>query len=439
MTIDARGFRWIAVAITLLALALRLAYFFGAQVDSPIRGDVNEYVTYAWNLVHHATFSSAAPYSSQWPPDAYRGPGYPVFLAVWMWIGGNGHGGYLLAVFAQIAVGTLIVPLAIAWSRTWMSRGAALAAGLLVAAWPHLIVFASTLLSETVFGATLLLFMYWATFAWRDGQRGWAALAGLTGGVAYLVNPVALLFPPLAALLMFLRGRREVAAILLSLHLLVVGGWSLRNAMHPQMPGAWNRAAANLVEGSWPLYHAAYNSRFDSPFAKAMLDAIADEEKLMTAKPVEGIQAVMSRMGNDPAGFTRWYLLQKPYSLWGWWVGIGWGDVYFLQTTRSPFERQYVFRAIHAIYRYANPLLFAGALLAASRIFRRRMPEGDPGAFGWTIASLFFFYITFMHTIFQADPRYAVAYRPIEAVLVVTACTVLARWLRSRKSIPSSA
>ncbi len=436
-----RGFIGIAIAITLLALALRLGYFFSAQVDYPIRGDIAEYFAYAWNLVHHETFSSAPPNSAVWPPDAFRGPGYPMFLALWLWIGGGDRAGYLLAAFMQIVVGALTVPLAIAWSRSWLSRRAALAVGAMVALWPHAIVFSSTLLSETVFGATLLLFLCWAMRAVDDGRRRWAVLAGACGGAAYLINPVALLFPPLAALLMFLRGRREAAVLLLSLQLLVVGGWSLRNATHPQMRGAWDRAAANLVEGSWPLYQAAYNARLDEPVAAEMIAAAGVEKKLFVEKPAEGAKAILSRMGNDPYGFARWYLLQKPYSLWGWRVGIGWGDIYFLQTERSPFERQPVFRAIHGIFYYANPWIFAGAFLAALLALVRPLRDRNPGGHGLTLASLFFLYITFVHTVFQADPRYAVAYRAIEAALAVTAIAMLARALRPgmRDAIPTAA
>ena len=441
LTIGPRGFRWIAVAIVLLALALRLAYFFSTPVENPIRGDSVEYVNYAWNLVQHGTFSSAAhadPRTGQWPPDAFRGPGYPAFLACWMWLTGGGSAGYLVAVLAQILVGTLTVALAIAWSRQWLSRAAALSVGVLTALWPHAIALSSTLLSETVFGATLLAFLHWSSRADRDARVRWAILAGFAGGIAYLVNPVALLFPPLAALLLFLRDRRRAAVVLVSLHLLVVGGWMLRNAMHPQMRGSWDRAVANIVEGSWPMYHAAYAYRFDEPVAMEMMKAITAEEKLTTEKPVEGFRAILGRMANDPSGFVRWYLLGKPYSLWGWQLGIGAGDVYFLKTTRSPFDHQWTFRAIRAAYRYATPVLFAGALFAALLAFWRRHRERDHGAGGWMLASLFFFYITLMHTIFQADPRYAVAYRPIEAALAVTACVVLARWLRSRKTAESA-
>ena len=130
-------FRWLAFAVFLLALVVRLAYFFGAQVDHPIRGDIVQYVNYAWNLLNHGTFSLADPGSAQVSPDAFRGPGYPAFLAVWIWLVGPGGNWYFVAVMAQLLIGALLAPLSIAWTRLWLPRGAALSVGFLVTLWPH--------------------------------------------------------------------------------------------------------------------------------------------------------------------------------------------------------------------------------------------------------------------------------------------------------------
>jgi hypothetical protein len=129
-------------------------------------------------------------------------------------------------------------------------------------------------------------------------------------------------------------------------------------------------------------------------------------------------------------------LLEKPYSLWGWWIGIGWGDIYFLQTTNSPFERQAIFRLVHESYRYANPLFFGFAILASIYAFARYRRDASSGAFSLFLAAGFFFYVTVIHTLLQADPRYAVAYRPMEVALAVTACLVIGRYLRSMRSPP---
>lgn len=435
---EAAKFCWLATAIFVLALAIRLAYFFGARVDYPIRGDITEYVHYAWNMVNHGTFSLAEPGSAVVSPDAFRGPGYPAFLALWMWLAGPDKNWYAMAVMVQLVIGAALAPLSIAWTRLWLSRGVALLAGFLVALWPHAIVFSSTLLSETNFCASLLLFLYLAGLAERRRDAKFAAAAGLAGGVAYLINPVAAFFPPMVAGLFFLRAQRRAAAAMIAMFLLLAGGWGVRNATHPGMKGAWDRAAVNLVEGSWPQYHAAYNVRDQYQSARDMLQAVGVEERLMVETPREGIRAVSERMSYDPGGYARWYLLEKPYSLWGWWTGIGWGDVYFLQTTNSPFDRQPVFRLIHEGFRYANPLFFALAVLGMAYAFVRYRRDDSSEAFMLLLPAGFFLYVTAVHTLLQADPRYAVAYRPMEVALAVTGG--LAAWnylfLRRRRQKP---
>jgi 4-amino-4-deoxy-L-arabinose transferase-like glycosyltransferase len=432
-------FRWLAFAIFLLALVVRLAYFFGARVDYPIRGDVGQYVYYAWNMINHGTFSSAVPGAAQVPPDAFRGPGYPAFLAIWMWLVGADKNWYIVAVMAQLVIGALLAPLSIVWTRLWLPRGASLSVGFLVALWPHAIVLSSTLLSETVFCAALLLFLYLAGLAERIHSAKWGALAGLAGGLAYLINPVAALFPPAVVALLFVRKQRRVAATIVAIFLLFIGGWWARNAMHPQMPGAWDRASANLIEGSWPLYHQAFNAQFEHEEAAAMMAAIGVEERLMAKTPREGIRAVAERMRYDPGGYAQWYLIEKPYSLWGWWIGIGWGDVYFLQTTNSPFDRLLVFRLIHEGFRYANPLFFGLAVLGVVCAFVRYRRDDSSAAFSLLLPAGFFLYVTAVHTLLQADPRYAVAYRPMELALAVTACMTAWRYFfsRSRRKSPA--
>jgi hypothetical protein len=424
-----RRFLLLATGLTLVALALRVTYFLGADVVNPFAGDIGSYVAYAWNLVHHHTFSSAAPGSATWPADAFRGPGYPAFLAVWFWLGGSG-GGYLLAVGAQILVSTLTVPLAIAWARQWLSPAWSLVVGAGVAVWPHSVVFASTLLGETLFAATLLLMLLFAGRARTATGRGAALAAGAAGGAATLVNPVAMLFPPLLAAGLWRARRREAAVLLLAVHVAMVGAWSLRNAAHPGMAGSWDRAAMNMVQGSWPLYHAAYHAQSREPGARQVMEEMGAEERLLAEHPRAGLAVMRERMDDHVGTYAHWYLLRKPYLLWDWWVAIGWGDVHFLAVRASPYENNALFKAMHAVCRRAIPVLFGLALLAVVLALRRGRDDEAAGRFAWRAAAGLFAYVTVVHVVLQAEPRYSVAYRPLELALAVTAAAGL--WGRAR-------
>ena len=433
---EGRRFPWLVLALTLLALVLRAAYFTGSQVASPIVGDIVDYWSYAWNLVQHGVFSHAPPGPAIPAPDSWRGPGYPFFLAVCLRLaGGDMTGGVVVAQWAQLFLGALLVPLTCALGRNWLSRNFALFAGLLVAVWPHLVVFASTLLSETLLASLLLLMMWLGSLAQQ--RRDWrlALAAGAVAGCAALVNPLVLLFPPVLALLLLVRGERRVALACLGAFALVAGAWSLRNAGLPSEASAADRARTNLVQGSWPLFHAANNDRFDNEIAAAYYANIEREVQLLNSNPEAGYAQIGARLREEPGAYAYWYLLAKPWLLWDWSVRVGWGDVYFLQTTRSPFERVPVFRALHAVAKALNPLVFALALAAAlwSLATLLRPRQASPEALARLQVALLCCYVTAVHTVLQAEPRYAVAYRPLELLLAVSAIALAAQaWTRRR-------
>jgi 4-amino-4-deoxy-L-arabinose transferase-like glycosyltransferase len=432
---DAEGrarFVRLSIAITVLALLVRLFYLWFAKVDHPIRGDIFDYWYYAWNLVHHGTFSVAA--SGAAVPDSFRGPGYPAFLALCMAVTGSAGSALHVAQIAQILVGCGSVLLTIALARSWLGRPAALCAGLLVALWPHLIVFSSTLLSETFLGFSLLAMVLAIDVAQRSKRDAPMLLSGLAAGFAYLVNPVVLLYPIAIGALFAMRRRWRKSGFLLLGFFLVAGAWSLRNASLPPSQGAAQRAEINFVQGSWPLMHDAMNDQSINEIARAIVNQINEEEQLMLSDRRAGLESMWERISAEPGYYARWYFLQKPYLLWDWRVRIGWGDVYFLETHDSPFERNAALRVMHSIFQALNPYLFGlaaiGALFYMVRGLRRRadLPLAP------VMVALFFVYITLIHAVLQAEPRYAVAYRPFEFLLAVSMLALAGQHLAKQRS-----
>jgi 4-amino-4-deoxy-L-arabinose transferase-like glycosyltransferase len=424
----------IAVAITVLALLVRVLYFTGAEVDDPLRGDVLEYWNYASNLVGHGVFSMLPPGAAVPPPDAYRSPGYPAFLALCLRLASTPAQAVQWAQWLQLLLGAALAPMTIVLARRWLSPPAALMSGLAVALWPHLVVFSSTLLSETLFCFLLLSCLLALAAAHARASTGWAAAAGAAGGMAYLVNPLALFLPPLFAALLALRGQRRLAAACLLAFAALAGAWAIRNAGVGPGADSGSRAATNFVQGSWPLYHAAANDRDRNEIAAAYAAQIDEEAKAMQVNPRAGLATMAERFGAEPGAYLRWYALEKPWLLWDWNVRIGWGDIYFLQTLRSPFERNAGLRAIHAVFHFLNPAFFALAvaatLFALAALLRRRGATEAPLALAAT--ALLFAYVTAVHVVFQAEPRYSVAYRPFEVLLAVSALASLAARWRAR-------
>jgi 4-amino-4-deoxy-L-arabinose transferase-like glycosyltransferase len=436
---EGRRFILLAAALTLLAFALRASFFLGAQIDLPVRGDIVEYWHYAQNLVRFGVFSRLEAGSVAPPPDAWRSPGYPLFLAACMRLTNSEWGALALATWLQMLVGALQVPLTIALGRRWMSRNWALLAGFAVAAWPHLVVFASTLLTETLFAFALLLAAWLASVAQaRDGTRT-AALAGIAAGFSALVNPLVMFFPPVWAAVLASRGQRRVAGAFLLAFALVAGAWELRNASLPEGASGAQRAQTNFVQGSWPRFLDALNYREVDEIAAAYFGQVQEEVDLMHADPRAGMAEVGARLRAKPGVYLRWYLLEKPWLLWSWDVRVGWGDIYFLGTERSPFRRVPMLQALHAGAKALNPVVFALALAAAlfSLASVRRPRAASPGELARLQVALLCCYVSAVHNVLQAEPRYAVAYRPLELLLAVAALALAGEAWRLRRGARS--
>ena len=414
---DTRFLLWLAL-ITGLAFVVRENFVLTTVVDIPIRGDIREYVAYAWNLVHHHVFSFVAPQATSPPPDAYRSPGYPWLIAACMALRPHGDW-YALALQVQVLLGTATVALTALLGRQWLPAWAALFAAALLALWPHHIVASGTLLSEVLFGFTLTASLY------LFGRRSFS-LAGASFGFSFLVNPLIGLFPPVLALLFLRRGNRRRMAIFLMLFLFPAGIWALRStSLEADTGGRTGRLAMNLVQGSWPLYHDAYRDSFgDNPIPKAIMRQINSEAQLLTEEPIHGLTAIGKRLRLDPAMYATWYIFKKPWLLWDWNIRIGFGGPYFLVMRNSPLERIPVMRTISQGYRAINPvltlLLATGTLLIAASSLRRTPPP--IGAISTMLLAL---YLTALHAALQAEPRYATAYRGIEALMVASACAWL--------------
>ena len=138
-------------------------------------------------------------------------------------------------------------------------------------------------------------------------------------------------------------------------------------------------------------------------------------------------------MGAAPGYYLRWYLLEKPYLLWDWDIRVGAGDIYVNAIDRSPFERNPMLRGLRSLLHLLNPLVFVLALAGLLAIARRSWRGEASGAA--MLTALAFVYVTAIHNVFQAEPRYAIAYRPEELLLAFAALAALAEAWRRRRGL----
>lgn len=235
------NFKWVAL-VFLVALALRLvslAYFLPKLNPD---ADPDSYRSLARNLAAGKGFVARGP-GQRIVPNVGRTPVYPAFLAAWIKLGGDRLGLFLAA---QCVLGALTAVLTMWLAARWLSRGAAVVAGLLLAADPNSVVRCSDLRTETLF--TLLLLAGACLLAWRSHQRWVWFGAGVFWSVAALCRPIAVwLWVVALVLALGWRARWTFFALFLAGFLPLLGLWAARNAA---LTGRWfvaTNATDNLL------------------------------------------------------------------------------------------------------------------------------------------------------------------------------------------------
>lgn len=426
-----RRFSLYAAAIVLLAFFLREWFVLVSWCPDPARGDAGAYLRYAQHLVFDGVFSSSEQ-GQPVVPDAFRGPGYPALLALFWrgepWVGSPW---WFVAIYQMQAVlGAATVACVIALGRLWLPAAWALAAGAMLAVQPHHIAATGAVLSEVVFGFAVMAGLLCAAYAWpqsfvrpfakgdiigvkltsRPASMPWAIAAGALFGYAYLVNPVIAFLPLLLVPIFWRAGMAKQGAAIALVSLLAIGGWAGRKAA-VDAPGD-GRAVVNFVQGAWPEYHDAWKLQ--------RMIRRADHERIVAEMAVvqqHGIAPVLDRLASDPVRYAGWYA-SKPYLLWDWDIRIGQGGVYSVLAENSPLDRMPML-AIVAVQVGLNGVVFALALLGIVLAFRR----GGPAA----MVAIAVVYVTAVHVVLQAEPRYSIPYRGLEMLLAVSAM----QWLWS--------
>jgi len=453
MTDSMRPKRWqwplLLFLLWSVAFGVRYHYVVHAQVFQPAnllnaRADAVDYYNYALNLSKYATFSKASPGTEQPSSDSFRDPGYPVFLAAWMKIYSRWDAWYAAVLLSQALLSSLTVVLLFALARDWM-RGIWLAlAGLLMAVWPHSVAMSSYLLSETLFGFLAALALFFLRIALARRSASWAAASGIGFALAALTNAILIPFAPMLAgyLLIRKKASSRVCGALAIAAVAVVGPWMVRNSLLPAGAGqssSSDRALVNLVQGSWPSYHHAYQASMRREPLGIVITATIDGE-ISTARsaPWAGLALIVHRMASHPGDYVWWYL-SKPALLWDWDIRIGQGDIYVYPTGNSPFKTEPVFRAIAAACRALNPWLFLLASAGASLAFLQKAQTSS----AQKATALMLLFVTMVYSALQAEPRYSVPFRGPEIVLAIYAASrasaAAARWRTSSERNRTSA
>lgn len=422
----------VAFVAGLLALFVRWYFVTHAQVLQPVYGDwgdAGHYYRYAWNLVHHGVFSSVAPGAATLVPDSFRDPAYPALLALGMVITDDFDRWYTLMIMAQVLLGAVTVTCAVLAIRdampTWLLAGAAVVMTL----WPHLVSIPAYLLSENLTAPLCAMTALALREAAMRRSAGFAFAGGLALACAALSN--AVLTPVVVVLALAFAWKRSMPRRQLLVFVVASAvpllSWGIRNAGIPGDLSPSMRAEINLVQGSWPTYHAATQlASVQDPIGLQTVDAINLEIANLHIDHVQGLKAIAERMGRAPGTYIAWYL-SKPALLWGWEIGLGSGDIYMYPTRNSPFITNPVMKAVEAAAYILNGIVAAMALAGLFIVARRR----DPSVALLTFAAMAA-WVTVVYGVLQSDARYSTPYRPAEIALACVTLSAALAHVRQR-------
>jgi hypothetical protein len=437
----ARGTRggagWLLALAVVFAVALvwRVGYLERFVPERILVGDEQQYASYALNLVRYGIYSSALP-GSEPVPDTYRSPGLPLLGAAIMAIVGiEDASWYRVALYVQALIGALTALLTVLLVRHWLPPAWAIAAGLAIACWPHLIAMTGYFLIETLYAFALVLALWLVARADGAGIGRWVS-AGLAVGFATWVNPVALpLVIVLPALVLWSRGWRPALVLLMAAALLPTM-WSVTTTGWPGQGAARERAAFNYVFGLYPEGHTRWfaHASVRDPDGTAFLAQVDADTKRVAADTAVAVELLDARIADVGLGpMLRWYLLDKPWLLWDWSIRIGQGDLQVNKLARPPFQVDPPFQLLAAVAKAANPLLVALAGLACAFVLVNVRHREDPRALALAAVVACVLIHTAVHVVLQAEPRYSIPLRPLQLALAIGSVYWLStRWLAYR-------
>ncbi len=283
-----------------LALVIRAAWVLyrwqqnGAAFSYP---DEELHWQLGYNLVHDGRLvSDDGRYAA-------RMPLYPLFLALFAWLG---TWGVLAARLVQALLGGVTTIIAVRLCQDAAGRRAGWIGGVLVCFDPFGVFFANLLLTEVPF-TTVALALAASTWHWLISRRGAARAvvgAALLGPAAILIRPSAAALVPLLWVLVFLLSadrRRELTRIGLCVVVLVIAflPWGVRNKL---VLGDWAWLSSN---GGVTLYDAQ-GPQADGSSDQSFLQNMPELERLGEVARDEKLQQMaLHQMHQDPGRVLR--------------------------------------------------------------------------------------------------------------------------------------
>ena len=312
--------------LTLLGIAvisglyLRSESWLGTTVVRPLQSDASDYFYYAYNLRFHHTYSreirQPMDLKNQPSPDAVRSPGYPLVLS--LLIDAPPSRKLIKKIeFFQMLVSTLTLFLAFFFFRAYMPPLYGGIAALLTALSPHLIIFNSYILSETLFCFTMVLIGFLVGHFVRQPSLWFSILLGFIMGLAALIRPSLQFFPFVTATFLLIHYGRtpglKLALALLLGFIMTVSPWLIRNMVTLGKISDKSLMINFLHHGMYPDF--TYQQKPESYRRPYKVDPRSAE---ISADVGSVLKEIRNRFREDSVNHLKWFLLKKPVVFWSW-------------------------------------------------------------------------------------------------------------------------
>jgi 4-amino-4-deoxy-L-arabinose transferase-like glycosyltransferase len=242
---------------------------------------------------------------------AFRGPMYPIFLAVIYFFSGLAHR-FFIARLAQAALSALLAPMAYVLGRRLdpEHESTARAAAVITALYPMLVLYPLALATENLFFVlalgTILLLLRGAQGdrigggepdteleEWEKPGLRWFFLAGAVVGMGILTRSVLTLFVPLAMYWIWKSARSLRGALLFAgAAAMVVFPWALRNTI---LAGRPEFVEVSLGYNLYMGYHPQSSGTFQYGISTDLLTIFNDMDR-----DAIGIRKAAEFIGADP-------------------------------------------------------------------------------------------------------------------------------------------
>ncbi len=428
----------IFLGITVIGgLYLRSESWIGTTVLRPIQSDASDYFYYAYNMRYHHTYSREIRQSTDSKykpsPDAVRSPGYPLVLSLLI----DGPPGSKLIKkiqLFQMLVSTLTLILAFFFFRFYLPPLFGGVAALLMALSPHLIIFNSYILSETLFCFTLVLIGFLICRYVRQPSVWFSILLGSIMGIATLVRPSLQFFPLVMAIILLIHyGRKaglKLAFSILLGFILTVSPWYIRNVVTLGKISDKSLMINFLHHGMYPDFK--FKQKPDSYRRPYKFDPRSEEISTNVNSVLEEIK---NRFRTDPLKHLKWFILKKPAVFWSWDTVQGHGDVFVYYVSNTPFFEKKTFQWTHQLMRIIHGPLVIMSLLGSLLVWIVPQPAriNQNIIFIVRFVGALLLYYTILHMIGVPFPRYSVPLRPFQYGMALFCLYTFYKVIKTRK------